>query len=165
MVTIIRQDLLGVAGAFSVSDDVAVGPIDNDFLIVYLTMCITAYLTVYLTVYLNIHHCYDRRYTCYLKQYGYNPWSYYTGDTNAGIVAEVRSVATYRSSRSMSLTVFLNDGSTDHVYFTQLRSNFHSRTHLLTHSLSFFLLHSRLNYHNRCTQIRIPLDTQFSLMR
>ena len=123
MVTIIRQDLQGVAGAFSVFDDVAVGPTDNGF------------LSVCLPVSLNIHHCYGRRYTCYLKQYGYNPWSYYTGDTNAGIVAEVRSVATYRSSRSMSLTVFL-DGSTVHVSYSHMLSNCHRLTHLLTQLLS-----------------------------
>jgi hypothetical protein len=108
MVTITRQDSQGVAGAFSVLDDVAEAPIDSDFLTgcltvyltvyftVYLAMYLTVCLTVYLTVCLNAHHCYDRRYTCYLKQYGYNPWSYYTGDTNAGIVAEVRCVAAYR---------------------------------------------------------------------
>ena len=44
-----------------------------------------------------INHNHNCRYTCYLKQYGYKPWSYYTGDTNSGIVAEVRSVTLYRS--------------------------------------------------------------------
>jgi hypothetical protein len=49
-----------VAGAISVLDDVAVGPIDNDFLTVCTTVYITVYVTVCLTVcitlYLNIHH-------------------------------------------------------------------------------------------------------------
>lgn len=29
------------------------------------------------------------KYTCYLRHYLYNPWSYYTGLSNTGVIAEV----------------------------------------------------------------------------
>jgi hypothetical protein len=32
------------------------------------------------------------RYTCYLRHLGYVPWSYYTGSTNPGVIADVYTI-------------------------------------------------------------------------
>lgn len=59
------------------------------------------------------------RYTCYMQQYNYRPWSYYTGSTNPGVIAEVftspysigYSVLTDASASTLPMASLINKAS------------------------------------------------------